>query len=54
VLGADDAVRQGLSLARSGAIRSLCVHGDTPGALELARRVAAELEGAGIELRSFA
>jgi UPF0271 protein len=54
VLGADDAVRQGLSLARSGAIRSLCVHGDTPGALELARRMAAELEGAGIELRSFA
>ena len=54
VLGADDAVRQALSLARGGAVRSLCVHGDTPGALELARRVAAELEAAGIELRSFA
>jgi UPF0271 protein len=54
VLGADDAVRQALSLARGGAVRSLCVHGDTPGALELARRVAAELEGGGIELRSFA
>jgi 5-oxoprolinase (ATP-hydrolysing) subunit A len=54
VLGADDAVRQALSLARGGAVRSLCVHGDTPGALELARRVAAELEGAGFELRSFA
>jgi 5-oxoprolinase (ATP-hydrolysing) subunit A len=54
VLGADDAVPQALSLARGGAVRSLCVHGDAPGALELARRVAAELEGAGIELRSFA
>ena len=54
VLEADDAVRQALSLARDGAVRSLCVHGDTPGALELARRVAAGLEAAGIELRSFA
>jgi UPF0271 protein len=54
VLGSDDAVRQALSLARGGAVHSLCVHGDTPGALELARRVAAELEGVGIELRSFA
>jgi 5-oxoprolinase (ATP-hydrolysing) subunit A len=54
VLEADEAVRQALSLARGGAVRSLCVHGDTPGATELARRVAAELEAAGIELRSFA
>jgi 5-oxoprolinase (ATP-hydrolysing) subunit A len=54
VLEADDAVRQALSLARGGAVRSLCVHGDTPGALELARRVAAELEAAEIELRAFA
>jgi UPF0271 protein len=54
VLGADDAVQQGLSLARSAAVRSLCLHGDTPGALELARRVGAELSAAGIELRSFA
>ena len=54
VLGADDAVRQALAIARSGDVRSLCVHGDTPGALELARRVAAELDADGIELRSFA
>jgi 5-oxoprolinase (ATP-hydrolysing) subunit A len=54
VLGAGDAVRQALSLARGGEVRSLCVHGDTPGALDLARRVRAELEEAGIELRSFA
>jgi UPF0271 protein len=53
VLEADHAVQQALSLARGGAIRSLCVHGDTPGALELARRVAAELEATGVDLRSF-
>ena len=54
VLEADDAVRQALSLARDGAVRSLCVHGDTTGALDLAWRVARKLEAAGIELRSFA
>ena len=55
VLGADDAVRQALTIARDRLdVRSLCLHGDTPGALELARRVVAELEAAGVELRSFA
>jgi 5-oxoprolinase (ATP-hydrolysing) subunit A len=55
VLGADDAVRQALSIARDRLdVRSLCLHGDTPGALELARRVVSELEATGVELRSFA
>jgi 5-oxoprolinase (ATP-hydrolysing) subunit A len=66
VLGLEDAVRQALSIARDGAVtatdatrvrvqaRSLCLHGDTPGALGLARRVVAELEAAAVELRSFA
>jgi UPF0271 protein len=55
VLGADDAVRQALTIARDRLdVRSLCLHGDTPGALDLARRVVAELEAAGVELRSFA
>jgi len=54
VLGVEDAVRQALALARSGRVRSLCVHGDTPGMFELARRVRVELEGVGVELRSFA
>jgi UPF0271 protein len=55
VLGVEDAVRQALTIARVRVdVRSLCVHGDTPGALELARRVVAELEAAGVELRSFA
>ena len=55
VLGMEDAVRQALAIARERVdVRSLCLHGDTPGALELARRVVAELEAAGVELRSFA
>jgi UPF0271 protein len=55
VLGVEDAVRQALAIARVRFdVRSLCLHGDTPGALELARRVVAELEAAGVELRSFA
>lgn len=32
---------------------SVCVHGDTPGALEIARGVAQGLEAAGVEMRSF-
>lgn len=32
---------------------SLCVHGDTPGALELARAVRSALEGAGVAVRPF-
>jgi UPF0271 protein len=54
VLGTEEAVRQALSFARGGAVRSLCLHGDTPGALVLAQRVVAELAAAGFELRSFA
>jgi UPF0271 protein len=33
---------------------SICVHGDTPGAVEIARRVRAELEQAGVTLSAFA
>jgi 5-oxoprolinase (ATP-hydrolysing) subunit A len=55
VLGVGEAVRQALTIARVRLdVRSLCLHGDTLGALELARRVVAELEAAGVELRSFA
>ena len=32
---------------------SICVHGDTPGAVEIARRVRGALEGAGVSLRPF-
>ena len=33
---------------------SICVHGDTPGAVEIAQRVRAELERAGVALTPFA
>jgi UPF0271 protein len=33
---------------------SICVHGDTPGAVVIARRVRAAVEGAGVTLRPFA
>jgi len=52
VLAADAAVRQALALA--GAVGSICVHGDSPGAVVLARRVADGLRAAGVELRPFA
>jgi len=34
--------------------RSLCVHGDTPGAVELAAALRARLSDAGVELKAFA
>lgn len=40
------------SLARVDA-QSICVHGDSPGAVEMARTVRAALEGDGIAVRSF-
>lgn len=45
-------VAQALQLAPQ--VESLCVHGDSPGALELARAVRAGLEDAGHTVRSFA
>jgi 5-oxoprolinase (ATP-hydrolysing) subunit A len=38
----------------SVAPQSLCVHGDTPGAVEIARRVRAGLLEAGLTLAPFA
>ena len=32
---------------------SVCLHGDTPGAVEMARRVRAALEEAGVTVRAF-
>ncbi|MFJ3671611.1 LamB/YcsF family protein [Streptomyces sp. NPDC090106] len=50
--------RDGSVVARGGAriavgARSLCLHGDTPGAVELARRVRARLTGAGVRVEAF-
>ena len=50
---------EGAIVTRSGArlptpIDSVCVHGDTPGAVAIAGRLRSALEGAGWRLRSFA
>lgn len=38
----------------SARVDSLCVHGDTPGAVDLARAVRAALDAAGVEVTAFA
>jgi UPF0271 protein len=47
-------VAQALSFARGGSAQSLCLHGDTAGAVQLARAVRSALEQAGVELAPFA
>jgi UPF0271 protein len=54
LLEADAAAAQAVGLARAGEVRSICVHGDTPGAAALAAQVRAALVEAGISLRRFA
>ncbi|AZM52074.1 LamB/YcsF family protein [Streptomyces sp. WAC 01529] len=63
---ADAVVERSLGMARFGVVtsqgggeiavraRSLCLHGDTPGAVDLARRVRARLESAGVRVEAFA
>ncbi len=47
ILSPDDAARQALALSNERRIGTVCVHGDTPGAVAIARAVRAELESAG-------
>ena len=66
ILEPSDAVVQAVRLASEGTVvasdrselgivvDSICVHGDTPGALELARAVRGAIEAAGVEVRAFA
>jgi 5-oxoprolinase (ATP-hydrolysing) subunit A len=49
VLSTEQAVDQGLGLARSGDFDTICLHGDSPGAAETARRLREALSRAGIE-----
>ncbi|MFI6807527.1 LamB/YcsF family protein [Streptomyces luteogriseus] len=61
----DAVVERSLGLARSGGVvshtgtrievraRSLCLHGDTPGAVDLARRVRERLEASGVRVEAF-
>ncbi|MDT9692359.1 5-oxoprolinase subunit PxpA [Streptomyces sp. P9(2023)] len=60
-----EVVERSVSMARFGVVtahcgrsvavraRSLCLHGDTPGAVGLARRVRAELEATGVRVEAF-
>ncbi|CAM5599560.1 UPF0271 protein [Streptomyces tanashiensis] len=62
----DEVVERAVSMARFGIVtahcgssvtvraRSLCLHGDTPGAVGLARRVRAQLEASGVRVEAFA
>jgi UPF0271 protein len=66
VLDAEPALAQAVSIAVDGTARdsdgavvavparSLCVHGDSPGAVEMARAIREALTGKGIEVRPFA
>jgi 5-oxoprolinase (ATP-hydrolysing) subunit A len=42
-----------LALSTKLTTHSLCVHGDTPGAVQLARQVRSALEEAGVPVRPF-
>ncbi|MDH6702305.1 UPF0271 protein [Streptomyces sp. MAA16] len=65
VTDAETVVARSLGLARDGEVasrsgarvavraRSLCLHGDTPGAVELARRVRDRLRDAGVRVEAF-
>ena len=44
---------QALSLARTGRFQSICLHGDTPGAVSHAKAVRETLERSGLLIRSF-
>jgi UPF0271 protein len=50
----DDVVAQALRLATGGTVESICLHGDTPAAVALARRVRAALIEAGHPVVAFA
>lgn len=50
----DTVVSRALTLASAGTARSLCIHGDTPGAVGLAHRVRDTLTKAGIGIEPFA
>ncbi len=49
-----EAVEQAMSLLKQGKIRTLCVHGDNPQAVEFVRELRAALLAAGVAIQSFA
>ncbi|CAM5647262.1 5-oxoprolinase subunit A OS=Streptomyces alboniger OX=132473 GN=pxpA PE=3 SV=1 [Streptomyces alboniger] len=66
IADAEAVVERSLGMALNGTVtslpghaiavraRSLCLHGDTPGAVDLARRVRSRLEAAGVRVEAFA
>ena len=54
LLAAPEAAKQAVALAQAGEVQSICVHGDTAGAAELAAQVRAALAAAGFSIRRFA
>ena len=53
LLGEEAAVAQAVRFGASGGYESICLHGDNPDAVALARRIRSALESADIELRPF-
>ena len=53
LLAAPEAAEQAVALARAGEVRSICVHGDSPGAADLAAQVRAALVDAEFTIRRF-
>lgn len=53
ITDADEVADQAVSLARSGTVRTICLHGDTPGAALLASAVRAGLAAAGFTVSSL-
>src|SRR4051794_18743234 len=53
VADADEVAARAVELARSGRVDSVCVHGDSPGAVVAARAVRAALEAHGIDVRAI-
>lgn len=53
VEGAHAVAANALAMAASGEVHSLCVHGDSPGAVEVARAVRAALDEAGHDVRPW-
>jgi UPF0271 protein len=53
LLAASEAAVQAVALAHAGDVRSICVHGDSPGAADTAAEVRAALVEAGFTLRRF-
>jgi UPF0271 protein len=53
VEGADAIAANAVEMARAGEVRSLCVHGDSPGAVEAAQAVRDALAEAGYDVRAW-